>query len=151
MVKTKLKKMGVLMISVIITVASVLNVYADGIGYGDYIYKGNSEVGKWNNHIEKQYASASTGELRSETKYYKNTYMTVNVQSIYPYGGSHSYYVNATLDAGQSGNHYNTAFAEKKIPSTEYGTSAYTKHVIMIDGTAYTPVYNNGNSNLVKL
>ena len=149
MVKTKLKKMGVLMVSAIITVASVLNVYAVGEGSGN-IYKDGNQIGQWENYMEKQYARASTGEPGNATTYYKNTYMTVNIQSIYPYGGSHAYYVNATLDVNQSNKHNNTAFAEKAIPTTEYGTSAYTKHVIIVNGTAYTPAYNNGNSNLVK-
>ncbi len=146
----KLKKIGVLAVSVIMTVSSVLNVYA-GRGTGS-IYKGNTQVGIWYNYMEKQYAKAYTMDITS-VHYDKTTYMTVNVQSIYPYGGSHAYYVNKTLSAGNTmdvGKDGDKAIAEKKIPTTEYGTSAYTKHVIMIEGTAYTPVYSNGTSNVVK-
>lgn len=144
----KFKKIGVLAVSVILTVASVLNVYA-GTGSGD-IKRNGITVGKWENSMSKQYANASTYEKDGGKKYYKNTYMTVNVQSIYPYGGSHAYYVNATLNVNETGSHGNRAYADKSIPTTEYGTSAYTKHVIMIEGTAYTPEYPNGTSNVVR-
>lgn len=148
----KFKKIGVLAVSAIMAVSSVLNVYAKaGKGEG-YIYRNGSKVGRWENEMSKQYACASTCETNTGTgtQYYKNTYMTVNVQSIYPYGGSHAYYVNATLNVNETGNHGKYAYADKSIPTTEYGTSAYTKHVIIIEGTSYTPEYPNGISNVVR-
>ena len=144
----KFKRLSVLAVSAIMTVASVLNVYA-GAGNG-YIYKNGTKVAIWENSMETQYASATTYETNGTYKYYKNTYMTVNVNSIYPYGGSHAYYVNATLNANQAGNNNKQAYAEKKIPTTERGTSAYTKHVIIIEGTSYTPAYENGYSMVVR-
>lgn len=146
----KFKKIGVFAVSAIMTVAGVLNAYA-GSGNG-YIYRNGSAVGRWENEMGKQYASASTYETGTGTgtQYYKNTYMTVNVQSIYPYGGSHAYYVNASLNVGETGNYNKQAYVYKPIPTTEYGTSAYTKHVILIEGTSYTPEYTSGTSNVVR-
>ena len=143
----KFKKIGVLSVSAIMAVAGVMNVYA-GVGDG-YIYRNGTIVGIWHNEMTTQSATAYTMD-KTSVHYDKTTYMTVNVQSIYPYGGSHAYYVNKTLSGKDTGNGNMSAIAAKSIPTTERGTSAYTKHVIMIEGTAYTPAYPNGISNVVK-
>ncbi len=143
----KFKKLSVLAVSAIMTVASVLNVYA-GAGKG-YIYKNGTRVAEWSNNMDEQNATAQTIDMTT-VHYDKTTYMTVNVKSIYPYGGTHAYYVNATLSANDTKNGNLSATANKVIPTTERGTSAYTKHVIMIEGTAYTPAYENGYSMVVR-
>lgn len=143
----KFKKIGVLAVSVIMMVSSVVNVYAGSTN--GYIYKSGERVGIWYNYMDQQNASAYT--MGTTSVYYdKTAYMTVNVQSIYPNGGSHAYYVNASLSAANTTSTNNRAEARKTIPTTERGTSAYTKHVIIIEGTAYTPEYNSGTSNVVR-
>ncbi len=103
------------------------------------IMKNGDEIGDYYHYIREDQAEATTTDDTRPVHNAKNTYMTLNVKSIYIYGGTHAYYVKKNTEEAN-------AWVFQKVPTTERATSIDTTHIIIVDGTAYTPYYPNGYS-----
>ena len=110
-----------------------------------------AELGKWKNEMTTGYVNAETWEKNQSTKCTRIAYISATTTSVYSNTGSYSHYKNVQLNKGEKGSYNGIARARITFPATEVGKLAYTKHLIIINGSAYAPTDAYTSNSGVKI
>ena len=146
-----IKKIATLGLVGVMAMGQCMSAFAASSRSGNINNTAGTKVGEWNNKITEHYVNAETLEKNQSTKYTRIAYISATTTSVYSNTGSYSHYKNVQLNKGEKGSYNGIARASITFPATEVGKLAYTKHLIIINGSAYAPTNAYTSNSGVKI